>query len=246
MKTAIILVIVSIIDIPSIISIIGGLKAKKLWQVFLVAFVAAVIGEVLSVSLNSAYSMLSFFMYKLFAQIIVALTVFAIVQKIRKHNSSRPDQIKRNMFIFSAFLLLSFCSLSAGIIFLGVSKGKTFISDSKNQYKKDSSVQVSSSKNINEGDKGRTGNILLYRETVETYWNDWTGEKLSGGKVLIKGIGKTAAFEGAVQLKCESESGYDWLEAKNSYDGFEIMESDLDRIVPVQVIPAAFAEFCGK
>ncbi len=71
MEATLVVIFVSIIDLPSIISIIGGVKAKRVWQVGMVAFLAASIGEVLTALVSITYMGPELFPYRLIAQIIV-------------------------------------------------------------------------------------------------------------------------------------------------------------------------------
>ena len=96
------------------------------------------------------------------------------------------------------------------------------------------------------GQKFDDGMIFLYNEPVEIYGNLWTGKPLHENKVYISGQGKTAIFDGILQLNCESSSGYSWITASTGYDSINTKESELNRIVPIQAISGAFEEFCNK
>ena len=97
-----------------------------------------------------------------------------------------------------------------------------------------------------QGEKFEDGMIFLYREKVEIYWNDWVGKALNHSKVYISGEGKTATFDGVIELNCDSSSGYSWITASTGYDNINTKESDLKNIVPIQVVSAVFEEFCSK
>lgn len=94
MEATLVLIFVSIIDLPSIISIIGGVKAKWLWQVGLVALLAAIIGEVLTALVSITYMGPELFPYRLIAQIIVASTAFYITQQIRKRRGEKGQEMQ--------------------------------------------------------------------------------------------------------------------------------------------------------
>jgi hypothetical protein len=95
-----------------------------------------------------------------------------------------------------------------------------------------------------QGDTLKDGSVFLYREKVEIYWNDWTGVRLPNSKVYISGSGKTVTFNGVLQLNCQSASGYSWLTASSSYGALGISERELNMIVPIQAVSAAFTVFC--
>lgn len=97
-----------------------------------------------------------------------------------------------------------------------------------------------------QGDRDEDGMVFLYREPIEIYWNDWAGKHLSREKVYISGEGKTANFNGIMELNCENASSYSWVPTSNSCGRLGMTESELNKEVPSQVISAAFEEFCPK
>ena len=105
---------------------------------------------------------------------------------------------------------------------------------------------ISPAKAFDQGEKLEDDMIFLYRESVEMYWNDWTAKELSTSKIYISGEGKTATFDGIIQLNCESSSGYSWITASTGYDKMVAKEAELNYTVPIQVVSAAFDEFCPK
>lgn len=97
------------------------------------------------------------------------------------------------------------------------------------------------------------GGIFLHREPVEMYWDDWISYPLMDRQrlpssdqveLLIKGEGKTVVFYGVLSINCNN-SKYFW-EGIPSNAGDVLDDSNINSIVPHQVINSAITLFCKK
>lgn len=95
--------------------------------------------------------------------------------------------------------------------------------------------------------------VLLYREPVEIYWNDWTGHPLVSidelptkeqVDVVIYGTGKTVSFNGVVSMNCNEGGGHYWLTA-SQWNGQELLsKAEIAKVVPEKVIKAVREVVC--
>lgn len=115
-------------------------------------------------------------------------------------------------------------------------------------YNQELYVQNASTKRApyKQGDVYEDGSIFLYREPIEIYWNDWTAFRLPNKKIYVSGQGTTVSFEGVLGLNCENGWGYIWRAAGNYSNDRSMTDEETRKIVPPQVISAAFKEFCPK
>jgi hypothetical protein len=95
------------------------------------------------------------------------------------------------------------------------------------------------------------GGIFLYREPVESYWNDWVAHPLQGkdkirtlkqAHLTVIGEGKTATFTGNLSINCENGKHY-WKSAESGSESLTRAEA-ADEIVPKTVIQRAVKLFC--
>lgn len=94
------------------------------------------------------------------------------------------------------------------------------------------------------------GDVFLYEEPIEMYWNNWWAHPLSSdsqrkmlgqAELTITGEGKTVDFVGTLSMNCENGK-YSWRGTENfqqRLNGREVVE-----LVPRQVIKNVHKLFC--
>lgn len=191
----------------------------------------------------------------------------------RKHGIDDIKRIMRRVTKILGTLILIVGLLNIWIIYQGIESGKRLVENARlkvaadNQNEKvheaqpadiegemNVSVQGPTSKSrsvssrsilYKRGDRYENGEVFLYREPVEIYWNDWTGIRVSKDRVRISAQGKTVDFKGVLSLNCRGASGYSWITANNKFgQGNITTDAQISKIVPVQVTLAASEEFC--
>lgn len=249
MTAALVLILVSIIDVPSVVSIIGALKIRSWWTLPFIVFLAVVSKEVFGALFATFYEPFRLLPFTLIAQSIVAVLVFCGAQSIRKRYADDPKKLRKAKIHYIAVLIIIFFSLFAGMVYRGIQRGNaqletaaehtdsakvTTPSHNTDAVPKDAFSKLflhPEASNVSKpGERQEDGSIYLYREPVEAWWNDWVGKELSRGKVHISGAGKTAMFEGIIQLNCQNASGYTWLAAAN-YNNRAMAEEELTGVL---------------
>ena len=100
------------------------------------------------------------------------------------------------------------------------------------------------------GERGDEGSVFLYDEQLEgVYGNSWWGKSVGAGgsgpiDVRITGEGKTADFDGVVNLNCANASGHSWKSASNF--GAPVKGDATDAMPPDDVVLNARKIFCPQ
>lgn len=89
--------------------------------------------------------------------------------------------------------------------------------------------------------------FVLYRESIETHWNEWFGTLIRKSSddtlILIESEGKTSEFIGVMSHTCKIDTMYYWKTASDFGSSIDL-DTEGAISIPTEVAKGAFDKFC--
>jgi len=107
----VIMVLVAIADLPSLITAIVALRSRRILPVIVAAFAASMMGEMIHIAVGVTYRAFEYYGYKLTAQLILGLGIYALLAGQRKKAVIKQFETNFSCDSYGLLLSLSLCPI---------------------------------------------------------------------------------------------------------------------------------------